>query len=51
MSNFVNNFALISAGFSSALNVIAAYLKREELLALCFTIRVAKNEPFNAKEE
>jgi hypothetical protein len=51
VSNFINDFALIAAGFSNMLNMTATSLKREESLAICFTIQVAKNKLFNAKEE
>jgi hypothetical protein len=51
VSDFVDDFALIAAGAGGAPNVTAACLKREESPAVCFTIRVAKNEPFNAREE
>ena len=51
VSDFVDDFALIAAGSGGAPNVTAACLEREESPAVCFTIRVAKNEPFKAREE
>lgn len=51
MSNFVDNFALIATGSGGAPNIITTYLEREESLAVYFTIRVAKNKLFNAREE
>jgi hypothetical protein len=51
VSDFVDDFALIAAGSGGAPNVTAACLEREESPAVCFTVRVAKNEPFNAREE
>jgi hypothetical protein len=51
VSDFVDDFVLITARSSSTLNVIATCLEREELLVVYFTIRVAKNELFNAREE
>lgn len=50
VSDFVDNFALIAAGSGGTRNVTAACLEREESPA-CFIVRVAKNEPFDAREE
>jgi hypothetical protein len=49
--DFVDDFALIAAGSGGAPNVTAACLEREESPAVCFTVRVAKNEPFKPREE
>ncbi len=38
VSNFVNNFALITTGLGRAPNVTATCLEREELPVVCFTI-------------
>jgi hypothetical protein len=38
VSNFVDDFALIAARAGKVFNVTAACLKREELLAVCFTV-------------
>jgi hypothetical protein len=51
VSDFVDDFALIAAGLSGALNVTATCLEREESPAVYFIIRVAKNESFKPKEE
>jgi hypothetical protein len=51
VSDFVDDFALIAAGAGGASNVTAACLEREESPAVCFTVRVAKNEPFKPREE
>ena len=51
MSDFVDDFALITTRASGASNVTAACLEREESPAVCFTIQVAKNEPFKPREE
>jgi hypothetical protein len=50
VSDFVDDFALIAAGSGGASNVTAACLEREESPAVCFTVRVAKNEPFKPRE-
>jgi hypothetical protein len=50
VSDFVDDFALIAAGSGGAPNVTAACLEREESPVACFTIRVAKNEPFKPRE-
>jgi hypothetical protein len=50
VSDFVDDFALIAAGSGGASNVTAACLEREESPAVCFTVRVAKNEPFKPGE-
>ena len=38
MSNFMDDFILITTKASEASNVTAAYLEREESLVVCFTI-------------
>jgi len=50
VSDFVDDFALISAGRGGASNVTAACLEREDSTADFFTLRVAKNEAFNPAE-
>jgi len=51
VSDFIDDLALITTGAGGAPNVTAACLEREESLVVYFTIRVAKNELFNAREE
>jgi hypothetical protein len=51
VSDFVDDFALIAAGSGGASNVTAACLERQESPTVCFTVRVAKNEPFRPREE
>lgn len=50
VSDLVDDFALLAAGSGGASNVTAACLERDESPAACFTIRVAKNEPFKPAE-
>lgn len=50
VSDFVDDFALIAAGAGGARNVTAACLEKQESPTTCFTVRVAKNEPFKPAE-
>jgi hypothetical protein len=51
VSDFVDDFAFIAARAGGAFNITAACLEREESLAVCFTVWVAKNKLFKLKEE